>query len=163
MGWRSSHTHELDDRCRGPGTVVGVTDLLSNVVVPVANEEIAERTAELAGEYLDDGTDVRVIHVVADEQAFDEASEDEWEAFAEDAFDRFRTTYDGDVETEVRYGKDVVEGVFAAAEDVDASAIVFTPRGGSRWRQLMSGDVARELVTECDRPVIALPTPGESQ
>ena len=70
---------------------------------------------------------------------------------------RFRETYGGDVETEVRYGTDVLEGIFAAAADVDASAIVFKPRGGSRWRQLMSGDVARELVTECDRPVIALP------
>lgn len=143
--------------------MVAVTDLLSNVVVPVANEEIAERTAELAGEYLDDGTDVRVLHVVADEQAFDEASEAEWETFADEAFDRFRATYDGKVETEVRYGTDVVEGIFAAADDVGASAIVFTPRGGSRWRQLMSGDVARELVTESDRPVIALPTSGEGR
>lgn len=140
-----------------------MTELLSNVVVPVANEEIAERTAELAGEYLDDGTDVRVVHVVVDEQAFDEASEAEWEAFAEDAFDRFRASYDGDVETEVRYGTDVVEGIFEAAAEVDASAIVFTPRGGSRWRQLMSGDVARELVSECDRPVIALPTSSEDR
>lgn len=138
--------------------MVGVTGLLSNVVVPVANEDIAERTAKLASEYLDDGTAVRVVHVVADEQAFDEASEEEWESFAEGAFERFRATYDGDVETEVRYGTDVIEGIFEAAADVEASAIMFTPRGGSRWRQLMSGDVARELVTESDRPVIALPT-----
>ncbi len=137
--------------------MVGVSDLLSKVVVPVANEDVAGETAALAREYLDDGTDVTVVHVVADEQAFDEASDEEWEAFAEDAFERFRETYGADVGTEVRYGTDVVEGIFATAADVDASAIVFKPRGGSRWRQLMSGDVARELVTECDRPVIALP------
>lgn len=138
-----------------------MADLLSNVVVPVANEDVAERTAELAREYLDDEATVRVVHVVADEQAFAEASDDEWEAFAEEVFERFRETYGGEVETEVRYGTDVVEGIFAAAADVDASAIVFKPRGGSRWRQLMSGDVARELVSECDRPVVALPESGD--
>lgn len=138
-------------------TVVCVTELLSNVVIPVANEEIAERTATLAREYLDDDANIRIVHIVADEQAFDEASDEEWEAFAEDAFEQFEETYGSEVETEVRYGTDVTEGIFEAAADVDASAIVFVPRGGSRWRQLMSGDVARELVSESDRPVISLP------
>ncbi|PSP80217.1 universal stress protein UspA [Halobacteriales archaeon QS_1_68_20] len=137
--------------------MVVVSDLLGDVVIPVANEDVAEETAALAREHLDDDSNVTVVHVVADEQAFDESSEEEWESFAEDAFERFEATYGGAVETEVRYGTDVVEGIFAAADDVGASAIVFKPRGGSRWRQLMSGDVARELVAECDRPVVALP------
>lgn len=138
-----------------------MTNLLSNVVIPVANEDIASRTAELAREYFNDDTTVRIVHVVADEQKFDEASESEWEAFAAEAFDRFKEVYDDDVETEVRYGTDIVDGIFGAADDADASAIVFTPRGGSRWRQLMSGDVTRELVSESRRPVIALPESSE--
>jgi len=134
-----------------------VTDLLSDVVVPVAGEDVAATTAELVGEYLDDDARVRVVHVVQDEQAFADATDEEWEAFAAGAFDRFREVYGDDVETEVRHSTDVAEGIFGAAADADAGAIVFVPRGGSRWRQLMSGDVARTLVTEGDRPVVALP------
>jgi nucleotide-binding universal stress UspA family protein len=133
-----------------------VTDLLSDVVVPVAGEDVAATTAELVGEYLDDAR-VRVVHVVQDEQAFADATDEEWEAFAADAFDRFREVYGDDVETEVRHSTDVAEGIFGAAADADAGAIMFVPRGGSRWRQLVSGDVARTLVTEGDRPVVALP------
>lgn len=134
-----------------------MSDLLANVVIPVANEDVAERTAKLAGEFLDEDSRVRVVHIVQDEQAFAEATEEEWEEFAGEAFERFRSVYGDDVETEIRHSTDIVEGIFGAAADIDATAIVFVPRGGSRWRQLMSGDVARELVTSGDRPVVALP------
>lgn len=138
-----------------------MTALLARVVVPVANEEVAEETAVMAAEYLPDGTEVRVLHVVQDEDAFADATDEEWEAYAEEAFDAFRETYGDEVETEVRHGTDIAETIVAVADDVDASAILFVPRGGSRWRQLMSGDVARELVSESPVPVVALPKPGE--
>lgn len=134
-----------------------MTDLLSNVVIPVASEEVAGRTAHIAREYLPEDARVTVVHVVQDEEAFADATEEEWEAFATEAFEQFQDAYGDDVETDIRYGTDVVDGVFETAGDVDASAIVFTPRGGSRWRQLMSGDVARQLVSEGERPVLALP------
>lgn len=137
-----------------------MTDLLERVLVPVANEDVAEETALMASDYLDRDTEVQVLHVVQDEQAFAEASDEEWEAFAEDAFDRFRDVFGADVETEIRHGTDIAETIFAVAEDVDASAILFVPRGGSRWRQIMSGDVARTLVGEATQPVIALPRPN---
>lgn len=138
-----------------------MTDLLGRVVVPVASEEVAEQTAVMARKYLRDDSDVTVVHVVQDEQAYAEASDEEWEAFAEEAFDAFRDSYARAVETELRHGTDVAETIVETAEDLDASAILFVPRGGSRWRQLMSGDVARELVTASTRPVIALPRPDE--
>lgn len=140
-----------------------MTDLLGRVLVPVANEDVAEQTAVMAREYLDADSEVQVLHVVQDEQAFAEESEAEWEAFAEDAFERFRAVYGDDVETAVRHGTDIAETIFAVADDVEATAILFVPRGGSRWRQLMSGDVARTLVSEADQPVVALPRPDEAE
>jgi nucleotide-binding universal stress UspA family protein len=55
----------------------------------------------------------------------------------------------------------VADAIFAAADDYGATAIVITPRGGSRWVQLLTGDVALSLVTETDRPVVVLPDVGD--
>lgn len=134
-----------------------MTDLLGRVVVPVASEDVAEESAIMAREYLREESDVLVVHVVQDEQRFAEASDEEWAAFAEEAFDAFRADFGREVETELRHGTDIADTIVAVAEDADATAILFVPRGGSRWRQLMSGDVARELVTESSCPVISLP------
>jgi nucleotide-binding universal stress UspA family protein len=138
-----------------------VTDLLGEVVVPVASEEVAEETAVMAREYLREDSEVRVLHVVQDEQAFADASEEEWEAFAQEAFDAFADQFGREVETEIRHGTDISETIIETAEEVGVTAILFVPRGGSRWRQLMSGDVARELVSESTCPVVALPRPDE--
>lgn len=77
----------------------------------------------------------------------------------ERAFDAIRDVL-GPVETDLRYGVDVVETILEAGRDHDASAIVFTPRSGGRLVRLLTGDVALSLVTESDRPVVALPDPG---
>jgi nucleotide-binding universal stress UspA family protein len=137
-----------------------VTDLFERVLVPVANEDVAERAAGVVDEYLDEDAEVVVVHVVQDEDAFADASEAEWEAFAEDAFDAFWAAYGGEVETEVRHGTDIPDTIFSTADDVGATAVAFVPRGGSRWRQLMSGDVARTLVSDAELPVVALPKDG---
>jgi nucleotide-binding universal stress UspA family protein len=138
-----------------------VTDLLERVVVPVASEDVAEQTAVMAREFLREDSVVHVLHVVQDEDAFADASEAEWAAFAQEAFDAFVEQYGSEVETEVRHGTDIAETIVETAEELGASGVLFVPRGGSRWRQLMSGDVARELVSESTVPVVALPSPDE--
>lgn len=136
-----------------------MADLLSKVVIPVADEDVAETTARAAQGYLDDDSEVVLVHVVSED---DDESESEWEAFAEDAFDSARAVLgSAGVSTEIRQGEDVVETVFAVADDVEASAVAFRSRGGSRWRQIMAGDVARELVTEARHPVVVLPRADE--
>jgi len=132
-----------------------MTDLLSRIVVPVANENDAAVTCRALAPY--DPEHLVVVNVVEKAGgAPDEASVEQREAVAEAAFETVRETFP-DAETEIRHDTDVTEAIFAAAADHDASAIAFVPREGSRWVRLLTGDVALELVTETDRPVIALP------
>lgn len=58
------------------------------------------------------------------------------------------------------YARDVVEGIFAAAEEGDASAIASRSRGGNRLLPCLSGDRSLQLGTQGDRPGIALPRAG---
>jgi nucleotide-binding universal stress UspA family protein len=60
-------------------------------------------------------------------------------------------------ETHTAYSRNVIEAIFEAAEAVDASAVAYRSRGGNRLVQFLSGDRSLKLVTQADRPVIALP------
>ncbi|WP_436911732.1 universal stress protein [Halosimplex marinum] len=138
-----------------------MSDLLGRVVVPVASDDDAEATARAL-----DGHEfgsILAVHVVEKAGgAPDKAGVEQREEVAEAAFAVLEAHLgdDADLETEIRYDTDVADAVFAAADDYGASAIVITPRGGSRWIQLLTGDVALSLVTETDRPVVALPDVG---
>lgn len=129
--------------------------LLDDVVVPVADSEDALSTARLLKSY--DPGHVTVVHVVEKGGGVpDKTPVEQSEAIAGEAFDAFRQVF-ADAATETAYGRDVVEGIVEVAADLDASAIVFRPRGGSRIVQLLSGDRSLRLVQEADRPVIVLP------
>lgn len=41
--------------------------------------------------------------------------------------------------------------------------VAFTPRGGSRWLRLLTGDVSRSPVTRTDRLVVVLPDIEEDE
>lgn len=142
-------------------------DLFSAPLVPIASDEDARATCAAALPYVRDAGG-RALFVYVVEKAggaVDKASVEQREEHAEEAFDVVRDAADEagvDVETDVLYGTDVGATIIDAAADHDASAIVFTPRGGSRWWDLFSGDVRESLVTESDRPVVVLPDSGES-
>jgi nucleotide-binding universal stress UspA family protein len=134
--------------------------LAGTVVVPVAETDDARATGRALAGHLADGAGVLAVNVVEKAGgAPDRASVEQREALAEDAFDAFRAALEEGVavETRVLYDTDVAAAVFDAAADVDATAIAFTPRGGSRWVRLLTGDVALDLVTGSDRPVVVLP------
>jgi len=130
--------------------------LLDRVLLPVASQADAEATAAAIDGY-DIGETVAVHVVEKAGGAPDKASVQQREEAAIEVFRVLREALDRPIETEIRYGTDVAEAIFEAAHEIGASSIVVTPRGGSRWIRLLTGDVALSLVTETDLPVVVLP------
>lgn len=135
--------------------------IFQRVIVPVANEDDARATTEALASYVESAGVVVAVHVIEKAGgAPGKASVEQRELFADELFE---IVADGlanvavELETEYLYGTDVAETIIDGAHDLDASAIVFTPRGGSRWLKLLTGDVTTVLVNESDLPVIVLP------
>jgi hypothetical protein len=128
--------------------------LTDHLVVPIANEEDARETARSLDTYEYD--QVTVVHVIQKGEAVpDKIPVEQAEQRATDAFAAFREII-SEAETEIAYRRDVVAAIMDVVADLDASAIAFRPRDGSRVVQFISGDKALELVTNANQPVIAL-------
>lgn len=129
--------------------------LTEHLVVPVADEEDAIATATALERYR--FGQITLVHVVEKgEGAPDKLPVEQAETRATEAFAAFREIIPG-VAEEMAYSSDVVGAVRDVADDAEASAIAFHPRGGSRIVQFLAGDRALKLVMDTDRPVIALP------
>lgn len=125
-----------------------------SIIVPIANQEDAQATAVALEPY--DIGDVTVLYVVEKGEGVpDKTPVEQSKQVASESFAAFRETFP-EAKTEITYRRDVVAGIIDVAEDIDASAIVFRPRGGSRIRQFLAGDRSLRLITEAKRPVIAL-------
>jgi nucleotide-binding universal stress UspA family protein len=131
------------------------TELLGHVLLPVATEEDALATAQALEPYAPDH--VTALHVVEKgEGSPDKTPVEQSEGIAEETYAAVRTVFP-DADDHTAYARDVVEAIFDAAEEVDATAVAYRSRGGNRLVQFLSGDYSLKLVTEADRPVIALP------
>lgn len=140
--------------------------LFKDVLVPVASEDDARDTMRALLPYLDSagGTATLVNVIEKAGGAPDKASVQQREEHAVEIFNAARDVASDsfvEVGSEIVYGTDVAETIIETARDRDTSAIVFTPRKGSRWLKLLTGDVGLSLVTESDLPVIALPNEDE--
>ena len=130
-------------------------NMLDHVLVPVANEDDARTTAQALSNY--SPGEVTVLHVVEKGEGVpDKTPVEQSEAIAAESFEAFREAFP-DAADEITYSRDIVGAIFDVAESVDASAIVFRSRGGNRLVQFLSGDLSLKLVTNAERPVIALP------
>lgn len=143
-----------------------MSDLLSNVVVPIASQEDALTTANAAVPRIADvdGTVTAVYVVEKAGGAPDKAPMEALEEAAEEAFDVFGeycATADVPFESSITYNTSVPDGVFEVANEVDASAVVFTPRKSGRITRLLSGDTALKMITKNDRPIVVLPDEPE--
>lgn len=130
-------------------------DLLAHVLLPVAHEDDARKTAMALEPYQPDH--VTALHVVEKGGGVpDKTPVEQSEALAKESYVAVRRVFP-DADDHTAYARDVVDAIFEAADEVDASAIAYRSRGGNRIMQFLSGDLSLKLVTNADRPVIALP------
>lgn len=130
-------------------------ELLAHVLVPVAHPDDAEKTARSLARYNPDA--VTALHVIEKgEGAPDKTPVEYSEELAEECFAAVREIFP-EADEHTAYAGDVIGAIFDAAEEVGASAIAYRSRGGGRLLQFLSGDRSLRLVTEAERPVIALP------
>jgi len=130
-------------------------ELLAHVLLPVATKNDAEETARALAPYSPDR--VTVLHVVEKgEGAPDKTPVEQSEAVADDAVEAVRELFP-EAELHTAYSGNVVDAILETAAEVDASAITYRSRGGGRLIHFLSGDLSLKLVTNADRPVIALP------
>ena len=135
-------------------------DILAHVLLPVAHEADAEATAKALEPY--GPTHVTALHVVEKGEGVpDKTPVEQSEASAAESYAAVRSVFP-DADEHVAYGRDVAAEIFDAAAEVGASAIAYRSRGGSRLMQFLAGDVSLRLVTEANRPVIALPREDEA-
>lgn len=139
--------------------------LFDRIVIPVASEKNGRATCEAALPHLQESKGKAYLAHVIEKAggAPDKASVEQRELVAEDIFnvarEPFKETGFTDFETRLLYGTDVVQTILDTCTEVDATAVVFVTREASRWKRLLSGDVALKLITENPYPVIVLPAP----
>ncbi|MFC7021296.1 MULTISPECIES: universal stress protein [Haloarcula] len=130
-------------------------NILEHVLLPVANEEDAEATARQLEPY--EPEHVTALHVVEKGGGVpDKTPVEQSEELAEESYEAVRRVFP-DADTHTAYRRDIVDAIFAAADEVEASAIAYRSRGGGRLMQFLSGDLSLKLVLNAELPVIALP------
>lgn len=129
--------------------------LLTHVLLPVANEEDARRSALALEPYEPD--QVTALHVVEKGGGVpDKTPVEQSHEIAAESFAAVREVFP-DAREHTAYGRDVVGAIFETADEIEASAVAYRSRGGGRLMQFLSGDLSLKLLTQADRPVIALP------
>lgn len=138
-----------------------VEELFGTVMVPIADPDDARQTARAVRTHLESDSEIIVAHVVPKGGGVpDKASIEQREGFAAEAYREFRDVLGqdlGSVTQRTLYGRNVGKTIAEEAGEMGATAVVFTPRGASRWVKLVTGSVAENLISTTDVPVLVLP------
>lgn len=135
-------------------------DILAHVLLPVAHEADALATATALEPY--GPGQVTALHVVEKGGGVpDKTPVEQSEDLAAEAYAAVQSVFP-DADEHTAYGRDVAAEIFAAADEIGATAIAYRSRGGNRLMQFFSGDISLKLVTKAERPVIALPREEEA-
>ena len=140
-----------------------MTDTVGCTDVPVFPRPV-RRNPELIDDRLYDSVS-REKHYEKAGGTPDKASVEQREQRAAEIFSITTEGFDDSgvvLETDLRYRTGIASSTVSVAHDRSASAIVFTPRGGSRWRKLVTGDVTHNLVRSSDIPILIVPEHDES-
>lgn len=130
-------------------------ELLDHVIVPVSSKEDARKTAESLEPY--NPEQVTALHVVEKGEGVpDKTPVEHSKEVAEESFAAVRKVFP-DADDHTAYARDIGGAIFEAAAQVNASAIAYRSRGGNRIMQFLSGDLSLKLITQAERPVLALP------
>ncbi|MDJ1430921.1 universal stress protein [Halostagnicola sp. A-GB9-2] len=137
------------------------SQLLEQVIVPIATEEDAQKTCDALKVHVDADAQLHIVHVIEKGGGSpDKAPIGARQRQADEIFERVEKSLESagyELETELRYGTSVIDEIVAAATESDGTAIAFVPREGGRITRLLTGDKTRDLVAIDQVPVIALP------
>ena len=134
--------------------------ILDHVLVPVSGVGDARGTAAALEPF--DPVNVTILYVVERADGFiDPVSTAYLEEEGKEALQEFKAVFP-DANEHITSSAALVETIYDVAEEVDASAIAYRSRGGSRFVRLLSGDHALKLVDDPPIPVISLPSTIEA-
>lgn len=129
--------------------------LLDHVLVPVANEADARETAAAVKEI--EPAHVTALYIVEKaDGSIDPVPQQYLKEDGENALRVFDEVFPG-ADHELTYADNLVERIYSVAADIDATAVAYRSRGGSRFVRLISGDHALKLIKDPPIPVISLP------
>jgi nucleotide-binding universal stress UspA family protein len=134
-------------------------------LLPVASVEDAEQTCLCAlPTIMHAGGAVTALHIINANGGWSDMAPSEYRRYiANDALELVRREGEArgiQVATQVVFAGEVTRAIIDISADIDASAIVFTPRGSGKWRSLFSTGVAFDLVKKSTCPVIVFPSPS---
>lgn len=135
--------------------------LLSNIIVPVGNKEDALTTIEALLPYINGNSEeITFVNVIEKGGGtIDKASVKQREIESKNIFSIVKEKLkdaDVSIKTEILYGEDIAKTIIDKSDEVNATSIVFTPRGGGRWIKLLTGDVTINLIKKSNIPIIVL-------
>lgn len=133
--------------------------LFERILLPLAGPDDADRTARAIRPYIESGTTLVICHITQGESA-ETAVKTGQDQFAQTTYETFVSLFDRS-DVQLRWatleGREVTEALTDAADILDATVIVYTPRDLDSQSRLITADPGSQLVRNASVPVMAFP------